>query len=126
MKRLYVAVALLATVVTACVATHLYLHRQVDRMVHTLDCIEGLYRSGDTEGAVRIAEDFASEYRRVSDHISCYVAHGELRESRETAALLPALLREHSEEELSMEMARLRSQLLYLRQVDDPILQNIL
>lgn len=126
MKRLYTALLLLVAVTIVCVLSHRYLHRQTDRMLDTLQHIETLYRSGDTASAVTLAERFAEEYQRVSDHISCYVAHSELRESRETAALLPTLLRANSDEELWMELARLRSQLQYLRQVDDPLLQNIL
>ncbi len=126
MKRLYVAVTLLTAVITACILTHLYQHRQMDRMIATLDRIEALYRSGDTETAVTTAEGFAATYQRVCDRISCYVAHNELRESRETVAILPTLLKEHGEEDLYMEIARLRAQLLYVRQVDDPLLQNIL
>lgn len=126
MKRLYVAVALLVAVITACILTHLYQHRQMDRMIATLDRIETLYRNGDTETAVTMAEDFSAAYQRICDRISCYVAHNELRESRETAAILPALLKAHGEEDLYMEIARLRTQLRYVRQVDDPLLQNIL
>lgn len=126
MKRLYIAAALLAAVALTCIVTHLYQHRQFDRMTATLDHIEDAYRRGDTDTAVHIAEDFAAEYQRISNLISCYVPHGELRESRETAALLPTLLREDSEPELYMEIARLRSHLTYLRQLDDPLLQNIL
>ena len=109
MKRLYIAIALLVSVATSCVLTHLYQHRQMDRMLTTLDRIEAAYRSGDADGAVTVAEDFAAEYQRICDRISCYVAHNELRESRETAALLPTLLRERSKEEIYMEIARLRA-----------------
>lgn len=126
MKRLYIAIALLVSVATSCVLTHLYQHRQMDRMLTTLDRIEAAYRGGDADGAVTVAEDFAAEYQRICDRISCYVAHNELRESRETAALLPTLLQERSEEEIYMEIARLRAQLTFVRQVDDPLLQNIL
>lgn len=126
MKRLYIAITLLAAVVAACVLAHIYQHRQMDRMIDTLDRIEVLYRSGDTETAVAMAEDFAAAYQRICDRVSCYVAHNELRESRETAAILPTLLKEDGKEELYMEMTRLRAQLIYVRQVDDPLLQNIL
>lgn len=126
MKRLYIAVALLAAVVAACVLTHRYQHHQMDRMTDTLDRIEAAYRNGDTDQAMAMAEDFSAAYQRVSDRISCYVAHSELRESKETAAILPVLLQEREDEELYREIARLRSQLCYLRQVDDPLLQNIL
>lgn len=126
MKRLYIALVLLTAVVAACIFTQRYQHHQTQRMLHTLDRIEQLYRSGNTAEAIAEAEAFADDYLRISDRISCYIAHSELRESRETAALLPTLLREHGEEELYMEMARLRAQLMHLQQVDDPILQNIL
>ena len=126
MKRLYIAVALLAAVTALCVLSHRYQHRQIDRMLTQLDGIEALYRSGDTAAATQAAQDFSVEYRRVSDWISCYVAHGELRESRETAALLATLIGDDDADELYMEIARLREQLRYLRQVDDPLLRNIL
>ena len=126
MKRLYIAAVLLAAVAVTCTVTHLYQHRQFDRMAESLTRIEEAYRRGDTDTAIRIAEEFSAEYPRISNLISCYVPHGELRESRETAALLPTLLREDSAVEFYMETARLRSQLTYLRQLDDPLLRNIL
>lgn len=126
MKRLYIAALLLAAVSAVCLLSHIYQHRQIDRMLDQLNRIEAVARAGDADQAFRLAEDFAADYRRVSDRISCYVPHGELRESRETAALLPALLRSHNEDELWMELARLRSQLEYIQQIDDPNLQNIL
>ena len=124
MKRLYIAVALLAAVAALCLFSHRYQHRQIDRMLDALDRIETLARDGDKD-AVSVAEEFAAAYRRVSDRISCYVPHGELRESRETAAILPALL-EENQADVYAEIDRLRSQLRYLQQVDDPLLRNIL
>lgn len=126
MKRLYIALLLLAAVVAVCVFSHSYLHQQVDRMLSHLDSIEALARAGDTDHAAQQAEEFSSTYLRVCDRISCYVAHSELQASRETAALLPTLLRRQNEDELWMELARLRSQLRYIQRVDDPNLQNIL
>ena len=126
MKRIYVALALLLSVAALCGGAHLYLHTQTDRMLEALDGIEEAARRGDTDTALRDARRFAAEYRQISDWISCYVAHNELRESRETAALLPILLEDDDKDELYMEIARLRSQLAYIRAVDDPILRNIL
>ena len=126
MRRIYIALALLAAVAALCIGTHLYLHAQADRMLTALDDIEAAYRKGDVETAQAQAQDFATEYRRVSDWVSCYVAHSELRESRETAALLPSLIANGDRNGLYMEIARLRAQLEYIRQVDDPILRNIL
>lgn len=126
MKRLLIALVLLLTVTTLCISTHLYLHGRTDALLGTLDDIETAYRLGDTAVALSTAQDFADEYARTGDWISCYVAHGELREGRETAALLPTLLDSSDAEDVYVEIARLRAHLQYLRQVDDPILRNIL
>ena len=126
MKRIYIALALLAAVAALCVGAHRYQHRQTDRMLDALTQVEEAYRLGDNYRAQQLAQDFAAAYRRVSDWVSCYVAHGELRESRETAALLPTLVANSDANALYMEIARLRAQLEYIRQVDDAILRNIL
>ena len=126
MKRLYVGLALLVAVAALCVGTHRHLHAQTDRMLDVLDGIEDACRRGDTATALADARRFAAEYRRVSSHVSCYVAHNELRESQETAAFLPTLVECGDAESLYMEIARLRAQLEHIRQVDDPHLRNIL
>lgn len=125
MKRLWIAVALLAVVATLCVITHLYQHHRIDEMLHHLDRLETLYRQGDPTAADE-AEEFHQLYGQVCNRISSYVPHGELRESRETAALLATLMRDGNEEECYMELARMRAQLEGLRRVDDLILHNIL
>lgn len=126
MKRIYLAVALLLGVAMLCVGAHRYQHVQIDRMLDDLSRIEAAARRGDTDAAVRDARRFAAEYQRVSDWISCYVAHDELRESRETAALIPVLLEDGNGEELFLEIARLRAQLNHIRAIDDPLPQNVL
>ena len=126
MKRIYLAVALLLGVAMLCVGAHRYQHVQIDRMLDDLSRIAAAARRGDTDDAVRDARRFAAEYQRVSDWISCYVAHDELRESRETAALIPVLLEDANWEELFLEIARLRAQLNHIRTIDDPLPQNVL
>lgn len=126
MKRLYIALLLLAAVVIACVLTHCYQHRQLDRMLQQLDHIEHTVYAGDIPRATQLAREFSTAYRRVSNRISCYITHGELLESRETATLLPTLVQTHNQNDLIADLERLRIQLLYLQQVDDPLPWNIL
>ena len=126
MKRLYVAAVLLAAVVGLCATTHLSHHRQIDRLLGMLSRVEEHLRRGDGEEAVQAAEEFAAEYQRFSRRISLYVPHGDIQDSAEAAALLPTLIRTDRENEPVEEIARLRAQLQYLRQVDDPTLRNIL
>ena len=126
MKRLYIALLLLAAVVIACVLTHCYQHRQLDRMLKQLDHIEHTVYAGDIPRATQLAQDFSTAYRQVSNRIRCYIAHGELAESCEIATLLPTLVQTNNPNDLLTNLERLRIQLLYLQQVDDPLPWNIL
>ena len=125
MKRLYIACALLAAVIALCVTSHLYLHHQIDRLLTDLDGIEAAYHRHDVDIGER-TRTFADEYERVSHWISCYIAHGELRDGQESAALLPTLVSRGEAENVQEEIARLRAHLIRLKHVDDPILHNIL
>lgn len=126
MKRLWLAAGLLLLVADACLFASLYQHRQIDRMLGTLDRLEATYETGDTHEAYRLAKTLATDYARVGKVLYCYVAHNDLAESQETAAVLPALILQGGREEMKMEIARLREQLQYLRGIDDPLWQNIL
>ena len=126
MKRIRIALVLLAVVILLCVVTQQYQHRRIDRLLTELDRLEETYRRGDREQAAQIAHHFADLYSKVSNVMDCYIAYDDLAESQETAAILPSLLHRSGEEELFMELERLREQLRYLQRVDDPLLRNIL
>lgn len=126
MKRLWIAVALLAVAVGLCTVTTLYQHRQIDQLTANLDRLESAYTAGDMAQAERLAKQVVADYTAVGKILYCFVAHSDLADSQETVAMLPALLQQGGEEELKMELARLREQLAYLRGVDDPTIGNIL
>jgi len=126
MKRLWVAAVLLCVAAGLCLSASLYQHRQIDRMLDTLDRLETAYNNENTAEAYRFAECLVREYRAVGRVLYCFIAHSDLAASQETVTLLPALLQHGGQEELTMEIARLREQLLHLREIDDPLWQNIL
>ena len=126
MKRLWIAVALLGIAAGLCLGASLYQHRQIDRMLGTLDRLEQAYTQGDIATAQRLADQLYRDYEAVGRVLYCFIAHSSLENSQETVALLPALLRQGKQEELEMEIARLREQLRYLSTLDDPLWENIL
>lgn len=126
MKRLWIAVGLLSLAVALCIGTNLYHHRQIDRLMNTLDGLEQAYTVGDRDRAHRLAEQLVTDYEKVGRVLYCFIAHEELADSQETVAMLSALLNQGGEEEFRMEIARLREQFAYLRSVDDFLLHNIL
>ena len=126
MKRLWIAAGLLVTAVGLCVTVTLYQHRCIDDMLAKLTRLEQVYDSGDRSAARSIADDMAAEYEEAGRILFCFLPHGEMADSQETVALLPKLVADGGEEEMRMEMARLREQLTYLRGVDDPTWENVL
>ena len=126
MKRLWVAVALLGLAASLCVCASLYQHRHIDRMLDTLDRLERAYAAGDMQTANQLAEQLQEDYEAAGRVLYCFIAHSDLAGSQETVALLPALLRQGRQEELEMEIARLREQLGHLQTIDDPLWQNVL
>lgn len=126
MKRLWIAVILLGLAVGLCVTANLYQHRCIDDMLAKLTHLEQVYDGGDRAAARALAEDMAEEYAEVGHVLFCFLPHGEMADSQETVAVLPQLVAEGGEEEMRMEMARLREQLTYLRGVDDLTWENVL
>ncbi len=126
MKRLWIAVVLLCGVLGLCVGSTLYRHRQMDIMIAALDRMETAYTLGDIPRARELAEEIVDRYDRVSRVALCFIAHSDMAESQETVRLLTALLRQDGDEELRMEVARLREELSHLREIDDPLFWNIL
>lgn len=126
MKRIWCAAALIVATVGLCITVNRYQHRHIDRMLEQVDRLEQVYDSGDRDAARDLAADMAQEYEAVGRVLFCFVTHNEMADSQETVALLPALIDQQGEEELRMEIARLREQLTYLRGVDDLRLGNVL
>ena len=126
MKRLWIAAALLVAVVGLCIGAELYQHRRTEDLMTTLERLENAYAAGNTEEALVIARQLEKQYEGISRVMYCFIAHSDLSESQETVAMLPTLVERGEAEELHMEIARLRKELRYLRNIDDPLLQNIL
>lgn len=126
MKRLWIAVVLLGGVVGLCIGSTLYRHHQMDAMIAALDRMESAYAQGDVPRAREWAQEMVDRYDKISAVMLCFTAHSDMAESQETVKLLPALVRQGGDEELRMEIARLREELTHLWEIDDPILRNIL
>ena len=126
MKRLWIAVGLLSLMIGLCLVTEVYQHRKMEEMLANLDRLEEAYQQGDISGARELAYKMADRYEQISRVVLCFTAHSDMAESQETIQLLPALLRQDGNEELGMEIARLREELTYLRNIDDPLIWNIL
>lgn len=126
MKRLWIAAVILCGVVGLCIGSVTYRHHCIEGMLDTLNQMEQAYTQGDIPQAKELAEQLARRYEQSSRILLCYSTHSDMAESQETVALLPTLLQQGSGDELRMEIARLQAEFAYLKQIDDPLAQNIL
>lgn len=126
MRRLWLALVLLGCVVGLCAATTAFQQQQMERMLVALEAVETACQQGDLSRATSLAEELAHRYERINKVSMCFIAHSDLAESQETVRLLPALIRKGGDEEIAMEIARLRAEWQHLRSIDTPLLRNIL
>lgn len=126
MKRVLLALSLLALVLAACAGSLIYQQRQINRLEALTDGLENAYRSGEMDECVQKAKELADYFIRCSRVFSCYMSHNELNESLDTVVALAATLEEDNPEEFLLELAKFRQQLAQLWQIEIPHLNNIL
>lgn len=126
MRRLWAAVLLLTAVAALCFFTIRHQQKQVDALLKSLDKVEAAYRTNDTDKIHQLAKALQEEYEQRAAFLPYFISHDDLIESQEAVTMLTAALEEDNPEEFLLEAARLRQQLLWLREVDVPHWRNIL
>lgn len=125
MKRLIIAVVLLALTAGLCAAGQQLLEKRTDRLLTVLDELEYACRSGDSDAAVTIAARFAEDFPQETHLLPLFLPHATLEAAAESAAVLPALAATDFNDTLA-EIARCRSRLEELRNAERLTMENIL
>ncbi len=126
MKRLWLAIGILAAIVTLCLSSILYQQRQTSKLLEQLDSVITAFDNRQTDHAYALAVVMKNDYQHHERLFSCFMAHDDLVECRESLALLPSLLRDGNAEEFHIESVRCRIHLQHLSDSELPTLQNIL
>lgn len=136
MKRLWIAVALIAATVLLCLGVQIYHQKQLDALENQLDTIETSCMSRDISKAISLSQQLAADYTHYAKRMSYFISHSTLMESQESVTLLPLRIRQNltddndqnqpNLDDLRIEIQKLRLQLHYLRGINCPTPQNIL
>lgn len=126
MKRLLIAAGLLIVVIVACILSNRSLQSNTDYLLRSLDEMQDTFESGDKEGALRLAEQFAEEFPERTRTFPFFLHHEDVTAIEETAVTLPIMLQAGDEEHFPSEIARCRLQLEKLNDLELPIPENIL
>lgn len=136
MKRLWIAVILIAATVLLCFGVQFYHQRQLDEIEDQLNAIEIACVNRETAKAVSLSQQLLKNYTHYTDRMSYFISHSTLMECQESFTLLPVKIRQdltkdseqdpQDMDDLCIELKKLRLQLHYLRGINRPTWQNIL
>ena len=122
MKRIFIAVGLLAAVAGLCVLCRMTLNRQTDTLLRELDGVQQALEADDSALAVARAEAFAEEIEEHIRSFPLFLRHSELVFLEDAAAQLPAL----PVADMPAAVARIQWQLKHLVDMERLTLENLI
>ena len=125
MKRIYIALSLLAVITVSCIGTLFLEKRQLQEMIDMTLTMETLCREGNKTEALKVADTLHQEFDGRTHTFALFLRHNELREIEESILLLPLYLAMEENDHFLAEVARCRLFLQKQMEMDIPSLQNI-
>lgn len=125
MKRLLVAVVLLAFTVALCIGSQVTVERRVERLLSALDDVAVVYRTSGAEVARPYVDHLLARMERESALLPLFLPHEPVDAAAESLCLLPALL-DGDKAAFEAELARCRERLEQIREGERLTMKNLL
>lgn len=125
MKRLLVAVVLLAFTVALCVGGQITVERRVERLLSALDDAAVVYRTSGADAARPYVDHLLTRVGKETELLPLFLPHEPVDAAAESLCLLPALLN-GDEAVFEAEVARCRERLEQLRESERLSVENLL
>ncbi len=126
MKRVIVALILLAVVVGGSIVSFVAGEREFNYLIHLAQTAEECYQAGDVDGALEAAETLATEYPKRTRVFALFLSHQALTDLEKSTVSLPLILRYGEPRDFTAEARRCRLMLERLWQQEKPALENII
>lgn len=126
MKRLLVALVLLLTVVVLCVVSLNLQSNSIDSLIDLIEKMQQAYDKGDLGEAQEVAYKFVDEFDTQTRYFPFFMHHSDVNKVEESVVVLPILLETGNYDEFAVELAKCRSELELLDELETPIPENIL
>lgn len=126
MKRVIIAIVLLAAVVIGCVIMLLFERQVFEDLTDLIDTAETCYRNGDVEGALAAAERLSKQVPKNAHRLCVFLPHQTLSELEKVTAGLPLILQYGDPRDFPAEARRCRLMLQRVWDQEKPLLENIL
>lgn len=126
MKNLKTAVIILISLAVLITVSNIYLSRSSDNMAGIVSQAEKYASGGDTENAQSYLKDFQAKWEFHKHIYATFIEHEELDYANQSAAKLPALLKDDDKTEFLSECETLKTQLHHIEQTEQFSFDNIL
>lgn len=126
MKRVIVAIVLLALVAGGSVLSLYNERKNTDYLIELTDQIEEAFSAEDMERAQALTDRFAEEFPERTKFFPFFMRHSDITKIEENVIMLPILLQAGDMEHFPAELVRCRNQLDKLSELEVPLWENIL
>lgn len=126
MKRAYVAIGILVTLMVACALSLAYQRRQTDLLVSHIDTLIDRFQPEDPAAALADTEAFLQEYDKQTAWFPLFSRHATLTDVKCELASLPVLLKKGEPLDYTAALCRCRERLCAFYRLELPLLENIL
>lgn len=126
MKRMIVSAVLLLIIGSICLVALYVQQAGTTELLELLEQMDTAFSAGDLDACERLSEQFPREVEKKVPVFSLFLQHKDLKDIQELSVMLPVLLRQEDHAHYYSELARCRNILERLRELEYPVLQNIL
>lgn len=125
MKRLYVAAAILLSVVILCLFTLNLQSKNIHELITIIDEIQQDFNQQDIGKCIEVSYQFKEEFDERTRFFPFFMRHSDVTKIEETVVTLPTMLEADDTEHFIVELTKCRNQLEKLSELETPTLENI-
>ena len=125
MKRLWIALALLALVLVTCIIGISYTQKITSEMTQTVEKAKDAQKRGDVNAAYQLSTTAKNNWREAHRVLCVYMVHSDLEEIDQTLAVLPELCQNGAKDSFLSECDRGLTLLSSLNESVSPSIENI-
>lgn len=125
MKRLFVAAAILLSVVVLCIFTLNLQSKNIHYLITIIDEMQQDFDQKELGKCIEVSYRFEEEFDQRTRFFPFFMRHSDVTKIEETVVTLPTILEEDDSEHFIVELTKCRYQLEKLSELETPTLENI-
>lgn len=125
MKRLFVAAAILLSVVVLCLFTLNLQSKNIRYLITIIDEMQQEFDQKELGKCIEVSYRFEEEFDQRTRFFPFFMRHSDVTKIEETVVTLPTMLEENDTDQFIEDLTKCRNQLEKLSELETPTLENI-